>query len=260
MLSTSPSPFPFPFPSVSPSLPAPPSLTQHPQNVSAPVGSAAIFTCVANGNPAPSIIWRDPANQIIQNSSKFSLSDSGLSLSPVGRGDGGWYTCHAHSRAGTATSSAFLDVQCKCTCAACSTSVGPSAAQPTTDAYKRSLLLSPTDAPEASVDDVTVTSVTGDTAALPCHITGNPAPSYTWLKDGVEVAAGGTFSVAQNGTLVIGAVSKAVEGRFVCAASNPFGSATTSVQLRVLGEWEEHTTHTRGPSLVFGPACSASLY
>lgn len=42
------------------------------------------------------------------------MSGSGLSLSPVEQGDGGQYTCHAYSRAGTVMSSAFLDVQCKC--------------------------------------------------------------------------------------------------------------------------------------------------
>ena len=104
-------------PSLSPPLcllTAPPSMTQRPQNISAPVDSAAIFTCVASGNPAPSITWSDPTNLIIQNSSRFSLSDGELRLFPVGRGDSGEYTCHAHSRAGTAMSSAFLDVQCEC--------------------------------------------------------------------------------------------------------------------------------------------------
>lgn len=92
------------------------------------------------------------------------------------------------------------------------------------------------------MDDVSVTSVTGNTAALPCHVTGNPAPSYSWLKDGLQVTAGGIFSVALNGTLFIAAVSKAVEGQFACTGSNSLGSATSSVQLRVLGEWAGHNT------------------
>lgn len=93
------------------------------------------------------------------------------------------------------------------------------------------------DAPEVGVDSVTVTSVTGDTAVLPCHVTGNPAPSYRWLREGLELTAGGVFSVAENGSLVISSVSKAVEGRFVCTGSNLLGSATSSVSLKVLGEW-----------------------
>ena len=78
--------------------------------------------------------------------------------------------------------------------------------------------------------------MTGDTAALPCHVTGNPSPSYRWLREGLQVTAGGVFSVAQNGSLVISTVSKAVEGQFVCTGSNLLGSATSSVSLRVLGE------------------------
>ena len=108
--------------------------------------------------------------------------------------------------------------------------------------------MQPPDAPEAGVDDVSVTSVTGDTAALPCHVAGNPTPSYSWLKDGLEVTAGGMFSVALNGTLFIAAVSKTVEGQFACTGSNSLGSAMSSVQLRVLGKWAGHNTPpTHGP-------------
>ena len=100
-----------------------------------------------------------------------------------------------------------------------------------------SLILLLADAPEVGLDNVTVTSVTGDSAALLCGVTGNPAPSYTWHKDAQEVTGGGVFSIASNGTLFIAATSKSMEGQFVCTGRNPLGAAMNSVTLRVLGEW-----------------------
>lgn len=120
-----------------------------------------------------------------------------------------------------------------------------------------SLLVSLVDAPEVGVDDVTVTSVTGDSAALPCDVTGNPAPSYAWHKDGQEVTGGGVFSIASDGALSIAAVSKAMEGQFVCTGSNTLGAAMSSVTLRVLGEWAAHHTHlTSHMRLSLSCACS----
>lgn len=73
------------------------------------------------------------------------MSDSELRLSPVERGDGGQYTCHAQSRAGTVVSSAFLDVQCKCehlthNRVRPSTALHATAAQLTTGALRMTLL------------------------------------------------------------------------------------------------------------------------
>ena len=118
--------------------------------------------------------------------------------------------------------------------------MGPTALPLTTHTVTRGtfpLLLSLADTPETGVDDVTVTSVTGDSTALPCHVTGNPAPSYTWRNDSQEVTVGGVFAIASNGTLFIAAVSKSLEGQFVCMGSNALGAATSNVTLRVLGEW-----------------------
>ena len=70
----------------------------------------------------------------------------------------------------------------------------------------------------------------------------------------MEVTAGGVFSVAQNGSLVISAVNKAVEGQFVCTGSNLLGAATSSVSLRVLGEWVGRNT----PLLVDLSLCACS--
>lgn len=36
---------------------APPEFIQWPQSVSKPVGSSAVFTCVAEGVPEPHLIW-----------------------------------------------------------------------------------------------------------------------------------------------------------------------------------------------------------
>ena len=85
---------------------------------------------------------------------------------------------------------------------------------------------------------MTVTVTEGDTTSLPCHISGNPSSSFSWDKNGVDVLQpqSSRFSLSNDGTLLISSVEKVDEGAYQCTLTNDLGSASSDVQLRVLGE------------------------
>lgn len=56
-------------------------------------GSTATFTCKADGNPEPEIIWMLNSNEINQKDSRFiSLTDGSLTIQKTIDGDQGEYT------------------------------------------------------------------------------------------------------------------------------------------------------------------------
>ena len=67
-----------------------------------------VLRCEADANPPASIVWRKAGRSEIA-----SLQET-LRLSPVGRRDGGLYTCQAQNSVGTSEAvSVQLDVKCK---------------------------------------------------------------------------------------------------------------------------------------------------
>jgi hypothetical protein len=180
----------------------PPSITRGPQNVSASVGTAATFACVATGNPTPTIEWLDPSNTAIVNSSNYLVTGEGLTVTSVTRSDEGRFTCEAETRAGVARQHAFLNVQ-----------------------YP----------PEVLISEVTVIVVEGQATSLPCHLEGNPMTSFSWRRSGEDVLQqqNGRFTLSTSGTLQISSSAKTDEGSYQCTLTNLLGSASSTVQLRV---------------------------
>ena len=82
-------------------------------NVSAAVGSAASFSCIATGDPAPQILWEDPSGVAIATSTKYTVLSSQLSVHHLEPSDTGAYSCIATSTAGEAVAMGYLDVQCE---------------------------------------------------------------------------------------------------------------------------------------------------
>lgn len=70
------------------------------------------MTCMASGDPTPSIEW-------VFEGSVVASSQGVLSFSPVSREDEGVYTCTATNAAGTDSTAVFLTVQCKDTALGC---------------------------------------------------------------------------------------------------------------------------------------------
>ncbi len=64
------------------------------------------MSCLATGDPAPSISWT-------YNGQVVPSQQGLLTFTPILRTNAGIYTCTASNSAGTISSQIFLDVQCK---------------------------------------------------------------------------------------------------------------------------------------------------
>ncbi|XP_044301004.1 LOW QUALITY PROTEIN: immunoglobulin superfamily DCC subclass member 3 [Varanus komodoensis] len=90
---------------------APAEFVQHPQSISRPVGTTAIFTCLAQGEPPPQVTWLkngrilEPTDHI-----KLKNSNSTLTIHSISKDDEAIYQCLAENSAGSTQASARLTV------------------------------------------------------------------------------------------------------------------------------------------------------
>ncbi|XP_078539592.1 immunoglobulin superfamily DCC subclass member 3 [Lissotriton helveticus] len=90
---------------------APAEFLQHPQSISRPVGTTAIFTCQAQGEPPPQIVWLkngqtlEPTEHI-----KLKNNNSTLTIYGISQDDEAIYQCVAENSAGSTQASARLTV------------------------------------------------------------------------------------------------------------------------------------------------------
>ncbi|XP_043358202.1 immunoglobulin superfamily DCC subclass member 3-like [Dermochelys coriacea] len=88
---------------------APPEFVQWPQSVSKPLGSRAIFTCVAQGVPEPQLIWLKNGKILAPGENiKLTHKNSTLLLQGLTAGDEAIYQCIAENSVGTNQASARL--------------------------------------------------------------------------------------------------------------------------------------------------------
>uniref|UniRef100_A0A672ML38 Immunoglobulin superfamily DCC subclass member 3 n=1 Tax=Sinocyclocheilus grahami TaxID=75366 RepID=A0A672ML38_SINGR len=90
---------------------APAEFVQPPQSIARPVGTNAIFTCLAQGEPVPQITWLKNG-QILEPDGHVKLrnNNSTLTISGVTQDDEAIYQCIAENSAGSTQSSARLTV------------------------------------------------------------------------------------------------------------------------------------------------------
>ncbi|XP_012689809.2 immunoglobulin superfamily DCC subclass member 3 [Clupea harengus] len=90
---------------------APAEFVQPPQSISRPVGTTAIFTCVAQGEPPPHITWLKNG-QVLEPSGHVKLrnNNSTLTIDGISQEDEAIYQCIAENSAGSTQASARLTV------------------------------------------------------------------------------------------------------------------------------------------------------
>ncbi|XP_053127653.1 immunoglobulin superfamily DCC subclass member 3 isoform X2 [Hemicordylus capensis] len=90
---------------------APAEFVQHPQSISRPVGTTAIFTCLAQGEPPPQITWLKNG-QILEPTDHVKLknNNSTLTIYGISQADEAIYQCIAENSAGSTQASARLTV------------------------------------------------------------------------------------------------------------------------------------------------------
>ncbi|KAK4306113.1 hypothetical protein Pmani_022041 [Petrolisthes manimaculis] len=109
-----------------PTLHPPPVIAVPPRNLTVTPHSLALFTCQAQGDPAPRVTWSKEDRALPQHDDRFTMVDSGtLQISEVNNEDAGRYTCSATSDTGTTIVSSFLQVVAPDSAAAARTTPAP---------------------------------------------------------------------------------------------------------------------------------------
>lgn len=77
-------------------------------------GGMVTFTCTAEGDPTPQIMWYRGADQITEATlSRATLTDNSLTISDIRLSDEDYYRCRAVFPQGETSIKAILDVLCK---------------------------------------------------------------------------------------------------------------------------------------------------
>ena len=94
-------------------------ITTPPKDIQALVGRSATFTCVAEGEPTPTIQWDFEGLAVSDDESTSTINItttstmSTLTVLNISPSDDGTYTCNATNNHGTDFASAELQVLCK---------------------------------------------------------------------------------------------------------------------------------------------------
>lgn len=162
----------------------PAAITTQPSAQQVAAGGSASFSVTATGTPAPTYQWRKDGQAI------SGETQSSLTIDTVSAGDVGSYTVRVQNATKTVTS-----VAAELTLAGSGPAV---TSQPAAQQV-----------------------ATGGTATFSVMATGDPAPTYQWLKDGQEISG------ATESTLAIDSVSADDVGSYTVRVENATGTVTS---------------------------------
>lgn len=221
-----------------------PVLTEEPTDVEITFGGTVYFTCKAEGDPEPDIVWLYNNNEISPDDDpKYQvLQDGTLMIENASDSDMGSYECMAKSPAGEVKS---RSVHMK-------PILANSHSNHNSTKVKPKFVVTPED---VDVQD-------GSSARLDCEVTGLPKPVITWTFNDGPVDRQRTELLA-NGGLVIRQVRQRDAGTYRCTAGNSLGKISAPAQLRVLSgpvfsDWPRDQTTFEEATVEMG--CSADGY
>lgn len=182
-----------------------PHITEEPDDVEVSFGGTVIFTCKAEGNPQPKIIWMRDSNEINMEDPRYSVSEDGtLRITPMVDSDLGVYECMAKSPVGEAKSRSAKMIYNK-------------------RSTKPSFIKVPED----------VAASVGETIRLTCSAVGNPRPDILWTKDDIPIQQSDKFQIEPDNTLVIRNVERDDIGTYKCHAANYVGRISSVALVKV---------------------------
>uniref|UniRef100_A0A674HZE2 Ig-like domain-containing protein n=1 Tax=Terrapene triunguis TaxID=2587831 RepID=A0A674HZE2_9SAUR len=165
-------------------------------------GQSVDFSCTAEGHPPPVITWTRAGGPLPNDRRHSILSTGTLRVMRVALHDQGQYECHAISAIGVKS----LPVQ---------------------------LWVTPRVIPVFLHPPQDVVTETGQDVVITCAAQGDPRPTITWAKEGIQITESGKFHVSRDGTLSIRDLGVADQGRYECIARNTFGFTSSTMQLTI---------------------------
>uniref|UniRef100_A0A452IFZ4 Uncharacterized protein n=1 Tax=Gopherus agassizii TaxID=38772 RepID=A0A452IFZ4_9SAUR len=171
-----------------------PRITSEPQDVDVTSGNTVYFTCRAEGNPKPEIIWLRNNNELsMQTDSRLNLLDDGtLMIQNTQETDQGIYQCMAKNVAGEVKT------------------------QEVTLRYFGSPAR-----PSFVIHPQNTEVLVGESVTLECSATGHPQPRITWTKsDRTPLPNDPRITITSSGGLYIQNVNQEDSGEYTCFATN----------------------------------------
>ncbi|XP_038627579.1 peroxidasin homolog [Tachyglossus aculeatus] len=171
-----------------------PRITSEPQDVAVTSGNTVYFTCRAEGNPKPEIIWLRNNNELsMQTDSRLNLLDDGtLMIQNTQVTDQGIYQCMAKNVAGEVKT------------------------QEVTLRYFESPAR-----PSFVIQPQNTEVLVGESVTLECSATGHPQPRITWTRgDRTPLPEDPRINITPSGGLYIQNVVQEDSGEYACFATN----------------------------------------
>ncbi|XP_019742397.1 neogenin 1a isoform X5 [Hippocampus comes] len=173
-----------------------------PAPVTKVLGASVLLPCVATGFPTPHVRWMFKDKLLEESEGRRELLGGGsLQISNLTEDDAGIYTCVAENTNATIEAQAQLTVQ-----------VPPQYAKRPANIYAHE-----------SMDIV-----------FECEVTGSPAPTVKWVKNGDAVIPSDYFKIIKEHDLQVLGLVKSDEGFYQCLAENDAGNIQSSAQLIIL--------------------------
>ncbi|XP_041668807.1 peroxidasin isoform X3 [Cheilinus undulatus] len=171
-----------------------PRITSEPQDVDVTSGNTVYFTCRAEGNPKPQIIWLRNNNALnMRDDSRLNLLEDGtLMIQDTRETDQGVYQCMAKNVAGEVKTSQV------------------------TLRY-----FGAPSRPSFVIQPQNTEVLVGESVTLECSATGQPQPRVSWTKgDRTPLPNDARINITPSGGLYIQNVVQADGGQYTCFASN----------------------------------------
>uniref|UniRef100_A0A8C5GPI0 Neogenin 1b n=1 Tax=Gouania willdenowi TaxID=441366 RepID=A0A8C5GPI0_GOUWI len=168
-----------------------------PASVTKTMGASVLLPCVVTGYPAPHIRWMLKDKLLEESEGRVEIVGGGsLLISNVTEEDGGVYTCVSENLNASIEAQAQLTVQ-----------VPPQFLKRPTNIYAHE-----------SMDIV-----------FECEVSGSPAPTVKWVKNGDAVIPSDYFKIIKEHNLQVLGLVKSDEGFYQCLAENDAGNVQSSV-------------------------------
>ncbi|XP_041074117.1 neogenin-like isoform X3 [Polyodon spathula] len=165
-------------------------------------GQDVLLPCVVSGSPAPTVRWMIGDKVIDESEARFKVIGGGsLHVMNLTEEDAGIYSCLADNGNETIEAQAELTVQAP-----------PQFLKRPSNIYAYE-----------SMDIV-----------FECEVTGTPAPTVKWVKNGDAVIPSDYFKIIKEHNLQVLGLVKSDEGFYQCVAENDVGNIQASAQLIIL--------------------------
>lgn len=187
-----------------------------PVSVTKVTDASVLLPCVATGYPTPHISWMFGDKLLEESDGRVEVLGGGsLQISNLTEEDAGIYTCIADNSNTTIEAQAQLTVQ-----------VPPQFVKRPANIYAHE-----------SMDIV-----------FECDVSGSPAPTVKWVKNGDAVIPSDYFKIIKEHNLQVLGLVKSDEGFYQCLAESDAGNIQSSAQLIILDHGSRGVGSPAGPT------------